>query len=116
MDIAYPFRLDSSVRTAVAEYDEHIRQMIEPILFTSAGERVNRPTFGCGLMELVFEGQSAMMEAYTRMIVSTALNLWLAQRIQLQDVTVTSRESQLTITVTYIVIQTGSRPRAEFRR
>lgn len=116
MEVAYPFRLDANGRTAVAEYDDHIRQMIEQILFTSAGERVNRPTFGCGLMELIFGEQSPVTEAYTRMIVYTALNQWLAQRIELQDVTVVADDAQLIVTVSYVVLQTGNGHRAEFRR
>jgi len=54
MEIAYPFRIDGRGRTADAGRDEHIRQMIEQVLFTSPGERVNRPTFGTGLQQLVF--------------------------------------------------------------
>jgi phage baseplate assembly protein W len=116
MDIAYPFHLDASGRTAQAAYDDHIRQMIEQILFTSPGERVNRPAFGCGLIELVFEGQSPVVESCTPMVVQTALNLWLAHRIELEDVTATTRDAQLIVTVTYTVIQTGNRHHAEFRR
>ena len=116
MEVAYPFQLDANGRTAAAGYDDHIRHMIEQVLFTSAGERVNRPTFGCGLMELIFEGGSPTVEAYTQLIVHTALNQWLAHRIQLEDVAVATNDGQLIVTVTYIVIHTGFRHRAEFRR
>ena len=32
----------------MTDYADHIRDLIEQVLFTAPGERVNRPTFGCG--------------------------------------------------------------------
>jgi phage baseplate assembly protein W len=36
--------------------DRHLRDKILAVLFTSPGERVNRPRFGVGLNRFVFEG------------------------------------------------------------
>ena len=36
--------------------DRHLRDKILAVLFTSPGERVNRPQFGVGLNRFVFEG------------------------------------------------------------
>jgi hypothetical protein len=35
--------------------DDHLRDLIEQVLFTAPGERVMRPDFGSGLLGLVFE-------------------------------------------------------------
>lgn len=53
MNIAYPFRFDGGGRTATADDDRHIRDLIEGVLFTNPGERVNRPDFGSGLGQLL---------------------------------------------------------------
>ena len=37
------------------DHDDHLRDLIEQVLFTSPGERVMRPDFGSGLLALVFE-------------------------------------------------------------
>ena len=39
----YPFHFDTRGRTAETAEDEHIRDLIEQVLFTAPGERVNRP-------------------------------------------------------------------------
>ena len=36
----------TELRNDQADDDAHIRDLIEQLLFTSPGERVNRPTFG----------------------------------------------------------------------
>ena len=38
--------------------DDHLRDLIEQVLFTAPGERVMRPDFGSGLLALVFEPNS----------------------------------------------------------
>ena len=48
MNLAYPYAIDGTGHTAQTDILSHIRDMIEEILFTSPGERVNRPTFGTG--------------------------------------------------------------------
>jgi phage baseplate assembly protein W len=63
MHIDYPFHLNAQNRTAEANEDEYIRDLIEQVLFTIPGERVNRPEFGCGLMQLVFAPNSGPRRA-----------------------------------------------------
>ncbi|WP_346268221.1 GPW/gp25 family protein [Streptomyces sp. SCUT-3] len=77
-DIAFPFRTDSRGRTAHAPYDEHVRDMIEQLLFTSPGERVMRPDFGCGLLDLVFAPNSPELASALQLTVHAALQQWLA--------------------------------------
>ena len=66
MNINYPFHIDVRGRTAEASDEKHIRDLIEQVLFTSLGERVNRPTFGSGIMQLLFAPNSDALAAATR--------------------------------------------------
>lgn len=116
MQIAYPFHLDSRGRTASAGPDEHIRQMIEQVLFTSPGERVNRPTFGCGLMQLVFAPNSPELAAATQYLVQGALQQWLGDLIQVEAVQVTSQDATLEVSVQYLVRRSQQRQTAQFQR
>jgi len=50
----HPYHFDSQGRTATTGARDHIRDLIEQVLFTSPGERVMRPDFGCGIHDLVF--------------------------------------------------------------
>ena len=77
MNATFPFAFDSRGRTGDATEEEHIRQLIEQLLFTSPGERVNRPTFGSGLLQLLFAPNSPELGAATQMLVQSALQQWL---------------------------------------
>ncbi len=116
MNLAHPFRIDGRGRTADAGHDEHIRQMIEQVLFTSPGERVNRPTFGTGLQQLVFAPNSSELATTTEFMVQSALQEWLGDRVQVEAVKVESREATLEITVQYIVRRTQQRQVTQFSR
>jgi uncharacterized protein len=116
MDVAYPYRFDFRGRTESAGDDNHIRQMIEQVLFTSPGERVNRPTFGCGLMQLVFAPNSDALAAAVQMTVQAALQEWLGDLIQVEDVAVETHDSTLSVQVRYVIIRTQARQGAQFER
>jgi phage baseplate assembly protein W len=107
--VDFPYHLDAQGRTARTETDDHLRDLIEQVLFTAAGERVNRPTFGTGLQQLVFAPVSDELEAATQFLVQGALQQWLGDRIVVEDVRVEGSESVLTVTVRYSVIRTGER-------
>jgi phage baseplate assembly protein W len=106
MNIEYPFRLDAGGRTGSVKDDDHIRQLIEQVLFTTPGERVNRPTFGSGLMQLAFSPNSAEVATATQFLVQGALQQWLGDVLQVQGVDVRSEESTLQVTVRYVVRRT----------
>ena len=116
MEIAYPFEIDGRGRTADASQDEHIRQLIEQVLFTSPGERVNRPTFGSGVKQLVFAPNSDELASATEFTVQGALQQWLGHLIKVEGVNVESEDATLTITVTYVVQRTQKREVAQFSR
>ncbi len=116
MHIRYPFQLDGRGRTATAPQDAHIRQMIEQLLFTLPGERVNRPEFGTGIMQLVFAPNSPELAAATEFSIQAMLQQWLGDVIQVEAVNVESQESTLSVTVQYIVLRKQQRAVAKFKR
>lgn len=116
MQIDYPFHFDDHGRTARTSGDDHIRDLIHQVLFTSPGERVNRPTFGTGLMQLVFAPNSDELATATQFLVQGALQQWLGDLIQIEAVHVESQESTLAVTVQYIVRRNQQRQAAQFTR
>ena len=114
--IAYPFRMDGSGRTAGGSYEEHLRELIEQVLFTAPGERVNRPDFGSGLRQLVFAPNSEELATATEYLVQGALQQWLADLIKVEAVDVKSEDSTLEVTVQYVVLRTQERQVAQLAR
>jgi uncharacterized protein len=107
LDVAFPFAVDGRGRTANAGYDDHVRDMIELLLFTRPGERVMRPDFGCGLADLVFEPNSPELAASLQSTVQASLQRWLGDVIDVVTVDVTSEDSTLRILIVYVVRATG---------
>jgi phage baseplate assembly protein W len=116
MNINFPFRFDSKGRTATASEDKHIRDLIEQVLFTTPGERVNRPTLGSGLMQLVFEPNSNELAATVQFLVQGALQQWLGELIVVDNVDVQNPESLLQVTVVYTVRRTEEKKVAIFEK
>ena len=116
MQTDYPFHFDHRGRTAEASEQDHIHDLVEQVLFTSPGERVNRPTFGSGLLQLVFAPNSDALAATTQMTVQAALQQWLGDLIAVEAVDVSHRESTLEVTVQYVVRRSQERQVAQFQR
>lgn len=116
MKIDYPFHFDGHGRTAVTTGDDHIRDLIEQVLFTTPGERVNRPSFGSGLLSLVFGPNGDAMAAAAQVAVQGALQQWLGDLIQVEDVAVESDDATLRVTVRYLVRRDQQRQVALFSR
>lgn len=116
MNVDFPLQFDTRGRTATAADDSHIRDLIEQILFTSPGERVNRPTFGSGLLQLVFAPNSDALAAAMQMTVQGSLQQWLGDLIVVESVEVENQESTLRVTVRYVIRRSQQRQVAEFSR
>jgi len=114
--IAFPLQFDTRGRTAQAAYDAHIRDLIEQVLFTAPGERVNRPTFGSGLLQLVFAPNSPELASAMQFMAQGALQQWLGDLIAVNDVTVDSVDSTLSVTVKYTILRTRQTQVAQFER
>jgi hypothetical protein len=113
-DFAFPFAIDTgSGQAAQASYQDHVDQMIRQVLLTDPGERVCLPTFGAGLRRLLFAPISAQLQSSTQMIVTQALQTWLAGQITVQSVTVQTSASTpglpdgtILVTIGYVLIDT----------
>ncbi len=116
MQLNYPWRIDGRGRTAEAPPNEHIRQLMEQVLFTSPGERINRPDFGSGVMQLIFAPNSDELATASEFLVQGALQQWLGELLQIEAVTIQSEEETLHITVQYLLRSTQERQVAEFRQ
>lgn len=107
MNIDYPLHIGPGGGTALTTDDEHVRDMIEQLLLTSPGERVNRPDFGSGLMAMVFAPNGSEIAAALEFTVRGALQRWLGDVIEVQRLDVEAQESTLSVTVVYTVRRTG---------
>ncbi|MGP3981994.1 GPW/gp25 family protein [Streptomyces sp. KR80] len=108
-DIAFPFQSDRRGRTAHASYDDHVRDLIEQLLFTSPGERVMRPDFGCGLLDLVFTPNSPELASALELSVQASLQRWLGELIEVESLDVVSEENVVRVYLRYVVRSTASR-------
>lgn len=115
-EIAFPFSLDGHGRTASVDQERHIRDLIEQVLFTTPGERVNRPNFGSGLLQAVFGPNSPELAATTQFLVQGALQQWVGDLVQIDSVQVTSEDSTLTVTVVYLIRATQQQKTSQFTR
>lgn len=116
MNIDFPFDFDKRGRTAVTGTDDHIRDMIEQLLFTNPSERVNRPDVGSGLLQLVFAPNSPELAAALQFTVQAALQQWLGDLIQVQQLEIASVDSTLRLTLEYAVLRTGEQRVATFEQ
>ncbi len=116
MDLAYPFQVDPTGRTATTDGQRHVRDLVEQVLFTVPGERVNRPDFGCGLLQMAFMPNGDLLAGATQFLVQGALQQWLGDLIQGEAVGVESVDATLRVTVQYVVRRNQQRQVAQFER
>jgi uncharacterized protein len=114
MQIAFPFHIDGSGRTARVDEARHVRDLIEQILFTSPGERVNRPDFGAGILHLVFAAASTEAAATAEFLIRGALQQHLGQRIEMDAVETQVDEATLRIRIAYRLRGREAQELAEF--
>jgi phage baseplate assembly protein W len=114
--VDFPYHVDGRGRTATTDADDHLRDLIEQVLFTAPGERVMRPDFGSGLLGLVFEPGGPELVATTQHLVQGALQQELGSLIAVDAVDVSQVEGTLTVAVSYVVLRTQERASATFTR
>ncbi|HEY6235615.1 MAG TPA: GPW/gp25 family protein [Candidatus Elarobacter sp.] len=116
MNIDYPFHFDGRGRTATTDDPDHIRDMIEELLFTAPGERVNRPDFGSGLLQMVFAPNSTELAAALQFTTQAALQRYLGDLIDLQQLEVTAQDATLSVVVKYVIRATQQTQQNTFVR
>ena len=104
-ELDFPYRFDGLGRTASADRDDHIRDLIEQVLLTAPSERVMRPDFGSSLLALVFEPNSTTLAATTQMLVQGALQQHLSHLIAVQAVDVINDDGALRVDVRYVALR-----------
>ena len=114
--IDYPLHFDGRGHTASTTTDDHVRDMLEQLLFTNEGERVNRPDFGSGIQRLIFAPTSPELAAALQYTLKAAVQRWLSDIIELQALEVTSEDSTLSIFIQYLVRRTNEQQVAQLTR
>ncbi len=114
MNLDFPLHFDSRGRTATADLNSHVTEMLEQLLFTTPGERVNRPDLGSGISQLLFAPNSPELAATVQFTLQAAIQRWLGDIIALESVDVESVDSSLTITVVYTIRQINQKQTATF--
>lgn len=110
----YPYHVDGHGRTARTGAPEHVRDLIEQVLFTSPGERLMRPDIGAGLLALVFEPNSGTLAAALQMLVQSALQQHLSHLIAVNAVSVEHIDATLEVSVQYTLLGDDSTQQARF--
>ncbi|WP_372015282.1 GPW/gp25 family protein [Pseudoxanthomonas sp. 10H] len=111
----FPYHFDGRGRTAGTGDAAHVRDLIEQVLLTAPGERVMRPDFGSGLLQLVFEPNSAPVAAATQMLVQASLQQHLAHLLAVRQVRVDNIDGTLLVGIDYQLLRDGSEQQATVR-
>jgi phage baseplate assembly protein W len=103
--IKYPMAIDAPLGRLEAEtdYSRHVNQLIRQVLFTSPGERINRPDFGCGIKRMVFAPNSDVAASLAQVTIYEALQRWLDPVITVNDVKVQAVNEVLQIQIVYVL-------------
>ena len=104
--LGFPLRLGADRGLAVVALEDSVRAMLEQILFTLPGERVNRPTFGVGVQRYVFEPNSPMLAERLRVALDENVYEYLGKGVRVLGVAVEQEAEQLRVRV--------GRPEVEF--
>lgn len=114
--IRFPLAFDTRGRTAVVDHARHVREMIEEFLFTSPGERVNRPDFGSGILNLIFAPNSVGLAATLEATIQAGLQSCLGNLIEVKHLEVSAEDSILRIDLAYSLLRTGEERTESFER
>jgi phage baseplate assembly protein W len=99
--LGFPFALTPSGGVATTDLESAIRGRIEQVLFTSPGERVMLPEFGCGARDLVFQASGDVLAAATELTIAKALHATLGRLVMINGVNVSAEGETLQIEVVY---------------
>ncbi|MBD2847884.1 GPW/gp25 family protein [Paenibacillus sp. IB182496] len=107
----FPIEVDQTTgRIKMAEDEDDIAEAIRIILWTSKGERVMRPEFGCGVRNFVFESSDETTLRLMETNIQEAIRVW---EPRVEDVEVHAvRDEQtlgrLEINIRYVVRSTNN--------
>lgn len=118
--LAFPFGSAASGRSATVAYgsDAHVRQALELLIFTMAGERVMRPDLGSPVKQMVFGAGNGPVAIALQATLQATIAQWLSQILELHDLSVAFDENDaaLEITVTYEALASKTAGRLTVRK
>jgi phage baseplate assembly protein W len=106
--VAFPLRAGVDGRTARTTTERHVADLVEAVLLTAPGERVNRPDFGAGLHRLLFAPVDAAVVATAEMSARSALQRWLGDHLDVASVTIELDDTTVRASVSYTLRTTGA--------
>jgi phage baseplate assembly protein W len=105
--IRFPFSISARGAVSGSARAEVVRQQIEQVLFTSPGERVGRPTFGCGIERLVFAGTGSATIAAAEYSIGVNLRQAMGEVILVDAVRVRAADNELLIDILFTIRATA---------
>ena len=118
--LAFPFGTAATGRSATVTYgsDAHVRQSLELLIFTMAGERVMRPDLGSPVKQMVFSPGNGPVALALQATLQATIAQWLGHILELDDLSVTfdENEAALEITVTYETLASKTAGRLTVRK
>ncbi len=106
--LSFPYQIDMSGQTATTDISLYIQNLILLVLETNPGERVNRPTFGAGLRQLIFSGMDPALASAAETLVRSKLLQFLGDAIAINTLSVTLGDETVTVDLTYFVTHSQS--------
>jgi phage baseplate assembly protein W len=97
----FPLQVGPHGHTLQTDTTHYAEQLIEQLLFTNPGERLNQPQLGCGLIELLFDAGTEELRAATQFQILASLQQWLSAVVKVVAVAVNATGSRFDVTVTY---------------
>ena len=117
MYLSAPYRIDGTGRTASTDdLRAHARDLIEAVIFTAPGERVNRPDFGSGILDMLFDANSQALETAAEFLIRSAIQKHLSDILTVSSLTLRRDEGLLEITFAYDLRATGEQFTDSIRR
>jgi phage baseplate assembly protein W len=101
----FPFRVGADGRTA-SDVERQVRDLIELVIFTEQGERINRPDFGSGARQLLFGAASPEVAAAVELLIQGALQRWLGDVMRVERLAVTAQDATLRIDIAWRLLAT----------
>jgi phage baseplate assembly protein W len=114
--LRFPFDISARGVAASSPRERQIYEQLEQMLLTLPGERVNRPTFGCGVQRLVFASASEEARAAAEYTISVAIRRHFEDILLLDAVRVTVHDSSMYIDILYTLRASGEELKASFQQ
>lgn len=111
--ISFPPRVGADGRVAWSVGEQNIREAIHIILLTEERERLNLPSYGGGLGQLLFEPNTVTTRHLIQDRIAKALADWEPRiRVEAVEVQADPDDPQAAVaTITYQLVATGARER-----